>query len=308
MHRITGSTISGNLGHGISYQSTETSNHVLKIERSKITNNGMTSALSKKPTEAIHLNATNLVFQITNSYVAGNRNGGIYVGLRNDDQSFPSVRESFIHGNTIEKNRGSALLLEGTNGMTSSVKVTSNYFSFNLGRDSQGNVNSVCKITDVKTIFQGNFLYNNSGKYVVEFADIRKSLKFLNNTLNKNIGSGVNFGVTVLLNGLAQMHNNVFHNPYNRYQIMTTLQGSAVTVDARNNWWGVSVPRLIESLFMDRTKDYRLSLTVAFKPFLNLPPQKVLSGEYLLKNCVFTSVTIYTNQQLGDPKFVYDLV
>lgn len=290
MHRITGSTISGNLGHGISYQSTETPNHVLKIERSKITNNGMNSAPSKKPSEAIHLNATNLVFQITNSYVAGNRNGGIYVGLRNDDHSFPSVRESFIHGNAIEKNRGSALILEGTNGLTSNVQVTSNYFSFNLGTDWQGNANNVCKITDVTTIFQGNVLYNNSGKYIVEFANIQTSLKFLNNTLNKNIGLGVNFGVTVLLNGLAQMHDNVFQNPYNRYQIMTTLKGSPVTVDARNNWWGVSVPRLIESLFMDKTKDYRLSLTVAFKPFLNFPPLKVLSGEYLLKKIAYSLV------------------
>ena len=285
MHRITGSTISGNLGHGISYKSTETSNHVLKIERSKITNNGMSSEPSRKPFEAIHLNTTNLVFQITNSFVAGNRNGGIYVGLRNDDHLFPSARESYIHGNTIENNRGSALLLDGTSGLTSNVKVTRNYFSFNLGTDWQGNVDSVCKLTDVTTIFQGNVLYNNSGKYIVEFANIQTSLTFMNNTLSKNIGLGVNYGVTVLLNGFAQMHNNVFHNPYNRYQIITTLQGSPVTVDARNNWWGVSVPRLIESFFMDKTKDYRLSLTAAFKPFLNLPPRKVLSGKYI-KKCV----------------------
>ncbi len=249
----------------------------MQIERCKVINNGLSPTLGKM-FGAIHLNATNQLFRIINSYLADNRNGGVYAKLQKEDDSMENTSiamASHIHGNTVERNRGKALLLEGTTGQTSNVNVTSNFFTLNMARDS------VCNITDVTVAFQGNFLFNNSGLYVVEFNFLGTSvsrLHFVNNTLYKNRGLGVNYGVTVLLNGASEMHYNVFQNPNNRYQISSTLTGSAVTVNATLNWWGESAQSSVASLIRDKTKDYRLSLTVLFKSILHLPPQGTLSG------------------------------
>ena len=278
-YQITESIVSGNLGHGISSTSTETKNHVFQIERSKITRNGVSPAANKKSLEGIHLNATNQVFQIVNSYLAENKNGGIYAKLQKRDVPMPLSNGNHIHGNTVEYNRGKALFLQGTTGQTLDVKVTSNYFSFNLAKDWQEKIESVCKMSDLAVLLQGNFLYNNSGQYILDFNSPQSNLRFLNNTLYRNRGLGDNYGVTVLCNGVAEMHGNVLENPNNRYQISTTLQGSPVTVNATSNWWGESVLNLVASVIMDKTKDYRLSLTVFFKPFLHFPPQKALSGK-----------------------------
>ena len=279
LHRITESTVSGNLGHGISCTSTETDNHIFHIERSKVTNNGISSSFGKKQLEGVHLNATNQVFQIINSFLSGNRNGGLYAKLQIKDGFIPVSAESHIHGNTFEYNRGSVLFLEGTTDQYSNVKATSNYYSVNFASDSHGKVTSVCNITDLNVLFQGNVVYNNSGQYIMVFGSSQGSLRLLNNTFYRNRGLGINYGVTVLLNGKAEIHNNVFQNPNNRYQISTTLQGSRVSVDAKSNWWGESVLSLVESLIKDKTKDYRLSLLVDFQPFLYLPPQEVISGK-----------------------------
>jgi len=96
------------------------------------------------------------------------------------------------------------------------------------------------------------------------------------------LGLNVIYGVTILCNAAAEMHGNVIQNPGNRYQISTTWQGEQITVNATSNWWGESVANLIASLIMDKTKDYRLTLTVSFKPFVQLPPQRVISGIFFL--------------------------
>ena len=77
------------------------------------------------------------------------------------------------------------------------------------------------------------------------------------------------------------MHGNVLENPGNRYQISTTLQGNQVIVNATSNWWGDSAANLIASHIMDKGKDYRLSITVIFKPFVQFPPQRAISGKLL---------------------------
>ena len=272
-YRITESIFSGNAEQGISYTSTLTESHLLIIERSKITDNG----------EGIYLNAANQVFQIVNNYLAENKNGSIYSRVLNQESaSRPLV--SYIHGNTFESNRGRSLFLQGITGPYLNVKVTNNYFSYNLAVDLDGTVNSVCKLESLYTHFQGNFFYNNIGQYVVEYSfpgTTVTALRFLNNTLYKNsaVGLNVNYGVTILCNGRAEMDGNVLQNPRNRYQLSTTLQGSEVIINATSNWWGENMPDKIASLIMDRTTDYRLSLTFAFKPFVKLPPQKVVSGK-----------------------------
>ena len=129
---------------------------------------------------------------------------------------------------------------------------------------------------------EGNFFYNNSGKYVLEYdhspADVT-GLTFANNTLYRNVGLGVNFGVTILCNAAAKMHNNILENPRNRYQISTSLKGRLTVVNASSNWWGAGTLKLIVPLIMDKTKDYRLSLTVIYEPFVRLQPQVVASGK-----------------------------
>ena len=226
------------------------------------------------------------MFEIVNNYIAGNNNGGIYSKVLNElSTTRPPV--SHIHANTIEYNKGGILRVEGVSGPYMNVNVSNNYFSRNLARDLDGKANSVCVITKLWAIVQGNFFYSNVGHYVLLYDNSQTStvgLRFVNNTLYKNGARGldVNYGATILCNGTAEIHGNVFQNPNNRYQFSTTMRGSPITVNATFNWWGENVPNLISSLIMDKTTDYRLSITVAFQPFVKLPPQTAISGKYFL--------------------------
>jgi len=281
-HRITESILSGNSEQGISYTSTQTKNHLLRIERCKITNNG-----GRSP-GAIHLNAVNQAFELFNNHLAENRNGSLYSRVHYEETESRNGLKNLIHGNTFDSNRGVSLFLEGVTGPYFNVKITNNYFSDNFAEDPDGKVNSVCRITNIRAHVQGNYFYNNIGRYAFEYSYAGENdivLQFLNNTLYKNSALGLNviYGVTILCNAAAEMHGNVIQNPGNRYQISSTLQGKQITVNATSNWWGESVANLIATFIMDKTKDYRLTLTVLFKPFVQLPPQRIFSG----KHCFF---------------------
>ena len=269
------------MDHGIAYTSTQTGNHIFRLERSRITNNGLESVLDGNSPGAVYLNTENQVFEIFNNYFAGNRNGTVHVRLQNEE-SVPALPNSQFHSNTIELNRGRSLYFEGISGPFLSVKVTDNYFSMNLATDKDMIGHSICKISNVIAHVQGNFFYNNSGQYVLEYdhstADVT-GLTFTNNTLYRNVGLGVNFGVTILCNAAAKMHNNILENPRNRYQISTSLKRRPTVVNATSNWWGAGTLKLIVPLIMDKTKDYRLSLTVIYEPFVRLQPQVLTSGK-----------------------------
>ena len=286
VHQVTGSVFRGNEKQGIHYTTTQSQRHIFRVERCQVTSNGLNPVLSGSLPGAIHLNALKQVFQIVNNYIAGNDNGGIHSKILNEvSTTRPPV--SHIHANTIEYNKGGILRVEGVSGPYMNVNVSNNYFSQNFARDLDGKANSVCVITKLWAIVQGNFFYRNVGHNVLLYDNSQTStvgLRFVNNTLYKNGARGlsVNHGTTILCNGRAEIHGNVLQNPNNRYQFSTTMRGSPITVNATFNWWGENVPNLISSLIMDKTTDYRLSITVVFQPFVKLPPQRAISGQYLL--------------------------
>lgn len=282
LHHISECTVSGNLGYGINYQSTQAGGHLFRIERSKIENNGLSSRFTGATYEAIHLEAVNQVFQVYNNYLADNKNMTFYAKMKNEE-SAPTLPTSQLHANVIEWNRGATLLLEGSYGPYLSVKVTDNYFSMNLATDLDDNRHSVCNISNLVAHLEGNFFYNNSGQYVLEYSFplvSGRGLTFVNNTLFKNEGVGANYGITILCNGEAEMHGNVLQNPRNRFQFSTTWRGNPVNVNATSNWWGENALQLVAPLIMDKTKDYRLTLTVIFEPFVKLQPQATISGKF----------------------------
>lgn len=280
-HSITESTISGSLGRAISYTTTQNGKHLFKIEHSKIINNGLNAFNQRKSPGAIYLNSANQVFQMLNNYVAENQNGGLVSRmLSKETDAFPP--NSFIHANTFDANRGGTLHLERISGSYGNVKVTDNYFSLNLGIDLDGKVHSIFKISNLVTLMQGNFFYNNSGQYIVQYyypGGRGAGLIFNNNTLVRNRGLGIYYGVTMLCNGRAEMHYNFMQNTRNRYQFSTTFKRSPVTVNATSNWWGEGLLRLVSPVIMDKTKDYRLSVTVIFQPFITSQPVSVMSGK-----------------------------
>jgi len=269
------------LDRAIVYDATLTESHIFRLERSRITNNGLKSFFDGSSPGAVYLNAANQVFQIFNNYFAGNKNGTVHSRLEND-VLVPLLPISQFHANTIELNRGRSLFLEGMSGPFLNVKVTNNYFSVNVATNQDMMEHSIFKISNVIAHVEGNFFYNNSGKYVLEYdhspANVT-GLTFSNNTLYRNVGFGVNFSVTIFCNAAARMHNNILENPRNRYQITTLLKGKPTVVNATSNWWGAGILRLIAPVILDKTKDYRLSLTVIYEPFLRLQPQVVTSGK-----------------------------
>lgn len=285
MHRVSESVFSSNDEQGISYVSNWSKSHILKIERCQITNNGLSPVFNGKPSGAIHLSAINQVFKIVNNYLAENKNGAIFSSVLHEDPPTEPKLISQIHANTLESNNGGTLILEGNSEPFLNVNVTDNYFSLNLAQDWNGKANSVCNITRLLAIVRGNFFYKNIGHYVFLYDFPKKDvtgLQFVNNTLYKNSASGlsVKYGATILCNGGAQIHGNVLQNPGNRYQISTTMRGSSFIANATFNWWGESKPDLIAFLILDNKKDYRLSLTVVFQPFIALLPRRVISGKY----------------------------
>ncbi|XP_022809251.1 uncharacterized protein LOC111346215 [Stylophora pistillata] len=281
VHQVTGSVFNGNSKQGILYTTTQRERHIFRVERCQVTNNGLNPVLSGSLSGAIYLNAFQQVFEIVNNYISGNNNGGIYSKVLNGlSTTRPPV--SHIHANTIEYNKGGILHVEGVSGPYLNVVVSNNYFSRNLARDWDGKANSVCIITKLWAIVQGNFFYSNVGHYVLLYDNSQTNgvgLRFVNNTLYKNGARGfdVNYGATILCNGTAEIHGNVFQNPSNRYQFSTTMRGSPVTVNATFNWWGEGEANFISALIMDKTTDYRLSITVVFQPFVRLPPQTAIS-------------------------------
>ena len=281
--------------------------HLFRIERSKIVNNGLSPSLNKIYPGAIFLNASNQVFQIFNNYLAKNRNGTLYSTIQNDE-SAPNQPISQLHANTIESNKGGTVFLEGISGAYLTVKVTDNYFSVNLAMDLDHYVHSICNISNLVAHLRGNFFYNNSGQYVLEYSfpvTYVTGLTFLNNTLFRNHGLGVNYGATILCNGRAEMHGNVIENPRNHYQISTTWQAGSIIVNATLNWWGEGVLTLIAPLIMDSTKDNKLSLKVIFQPFIQLQPQRVLSSKFrsgfVNFFCCPTDITSMAVRQLDYP-------
>ena len=134
LHTISESTISGSLDHGIAYTSSQTENHLFRLERSRITNNGLEPFVDVNSRGAVYLSATNQVFQIFNNYFAGNKIGTVHSRLQNEE-SVPVLPNSQFHSNTIEFNRGRSLFMEGISGPFLNVFVTNNYFSMNLATD-----------------------------------------------------------------------------------------------------------------------------------------------------------------------------
>ena len=269
------------MDRAIVYDSTLTESHIFRLERSRITNNGRKSFIDGTSPGAVYLNAANQVFQIFNNYFAGNKNGTVHSRLENGEV-VPLLPISQFHANTIELNRGGTLFLEGMSGPFLNVEVTNNYFSVNVATNQGMIEHSIFKMSNVKAHVEGNFFYNNSGKYVLEYdhspANVT-GLTLANNTLYRNVGLGVNLSVTILCNAAARMHDNILENPRNRYQISTSLKGIPTVVNATSNWWGAGILKLIVPLILDKSKDYRLSLTVIYEPFVPKQPQVVTSGK-----------------------------
>ena len=269
------------MDRAIVYDATLTDGHIFRLEHSRITNNGLKSYFDGSSPGAVYLNAANQVFQIFNNYFAGNKNGTFHSRLEND-VLVPLLPISQFHANTIELNRGRSLFLEGMSGPFLNVKVTNNYFSVNVAANKDMIEHSILEISNVIAHVEGNFFYNNSGKYVLEYDHSLENvtgLTFANNTLYKNVGLGVNFSATILCNAAARIHGNILENPRNRYQISTSLKGRPTVVNATSNWWGAGILKLIVPLILDKSKHYWLSLTFIYEPFVRKQPQVVTSGK-----------------------------
>ena len=276
-HSLVANVLSENRGHGIKYTSIWTKSPDIFIGGSIITNNG-NSPLRNAQTGAIFLETSNRRFYIFNNLIAENRIGGIYAKLEGGSK----MGRSQIYRNTILKNGKIALLLETRSGRACCVEITNNSFSHHKGYDCPSGQCSVCNMTNVMYSLKGNFIYNNTGLYIIEHHypnRLTKGHEFLENLLYHNRATGTAYGVTILCDGPVEMHHNHLKNPSNLYEIASSNNGGSFDIDARSNWWGSGTEQTVSNKIFDRYKDHTIQSAVMFRPFQKLPSQNVLSGE-----------------------------
>ena len=103
------------------------------------------------------------------------------------------------------------------------------------------------------------------------------SVTITNNLIDSNSRYGINGGGTITSNTITNNQIGI-HNPQagiiSDNNIVGNTQNSitaaAVSIDAQNNWWGISDPATINQTIYDSKDDYHLG-TIRFAPFLTQP-------------------------------------
>jgi hypothetical protein len=288
-HQVLNNIISDNGGHDIIYRSTPNTKDTLSVIRNKILGNG--DSILVKPstsTGAVFIEIKDKSFLLSNNHIAGNKIGGVYLRTETSDgQPFKGrkSKESWIYGNTFLQNGKEAIYLVSNKGIASDVVyIKNNSLLSNYGKGYDDSKHSIVKVKDVFSQIEGNFFFNNSGLVIMEYGFSNKDYKGLQcikNTFYLNFGTSREYGATIRTNGPIQYHSNNLKNPYNLYEMDTTLSAVTDPVNATMNWFGFGLKPTVKSRLRDNDVDYRLPKAL-FEPFVRIQPRNILSCEYLV--------------------------
>ncbi|XP_048576746.1 uncharacterized protein LOC5510655 isoform X3 [Nematostella vectensis] len=274
-HELLNSELTNHREHGILYESTTSVTRRASIHRCTIIGNGESD--TQEASGGVAGDTVDMTVSLTNNYITGNPGGGVHLKIKTSEGKRKTG--SLIYGNTLLENEKEAVFLESSNlESLGNVGLRDNVFGSNAGTGFQNAQHSTLKILNVATSIHGNLFYNNSGLFTMEytFSDKKVRQKCENNHFFLNYGTANDYGATIRTNGPLEYHGNSLKNPYNLYELDTTLSAVSDPVNATRNWFGFGLKPTVESRIRDNEDDYRLPL-VLFEPFNRIQPRNRFS-------------------------------
>ena len=176
----------------------------------------------------------------------------------------------------------------GTNNAT--VRMTKNTIQHNLADEAH----SLVQFNNMSVELEGNFLYNNTGKWTLEIGSDsecnRLPVRAEGNIFWFNAALKHAAQYTVCVNATdVTFRENILNNPTNDYELSTRPTGDVnvtdASIDFANNWWGSGVADFVQ----DRIKDGRVIEglpVVTSSPFDKVPPSGLHFSSKSLAYCV----------------------
>ncbi|OAD61568.1 hypothetical protein WN48_00079 [Eufriesea mexicana] len=225
-------------------------------------------------------NTQSLYFR--NNAVRKNQGG---LSIRADSRGSATSLEGWIHNNVFAENFNKpALYVEGRQSSPyQEVTIFRNYFTKN---NAPYDNNIVLK--QVVSNMTLNYLHGNLGAHLLEisgFEGVRLPIyqSTSHNGFYKNYAVDRNGRSTVVAGTPGQQYvDNVFFNPDNDYEMLTTNRSQQIEmwrshIDARHNWWGYNETLAVAGRIRDRGDSPEL-LQVDYQPF-HMSNKSVLNGK-----------------------------
>ncbi|XP_076628397.1 C-type lectin domain-containing protein bark beetle [Colletes latitarsis] len=283
-HNVSYSIISNCREGAIKYASAGEVNAIMTLERNQFTNNceklyGNFSTCKS----ALWLDVQNtqsLYFR--NNLVQKNQGG---LSIRADSRGSATSLKGWIHNNLFAENfNRPALYVEGRQSSPyQEVTIFRNYFTKN---NAPYDNNIILK--QVVSNMTLNYLHGNLGAHLLEISGFERVRLPIYQSTSHN-GFYKNYAVnrdgrsTIVAGTPGQQYvDNVFFNPDNDYEMLTTNRSQQLEmwrshVDARHNWWGYNETLAVAGRIRDRGDSPEL-LQVDYQPF-HMSNLSVLNGK-----------------------------
>lgn len=283
-HNISYSVISNCREGAIKYASAGEVNAMMTLEYNQFMNNceklyGNFSTCKS----AVWLDVQNTQSLFFRNNAVRRNQGGL--SIRADSRGSATSLEGWIHNNVFAENFNKpALYVEGRQSSPyQEVTIFRNYFTKN---NAPYDNNIILK--QVVSNMTLNYLHANLGAHLLEisgFDGVRLPIyqSTSHNGFYKNYAVDSNGRSTIVAGTPGQQYvDNVFFNPDNDYEMLTTNRSQQLEIwrshiDARHNWWGYNETLAVAGRIKDRGDSPEL-LQVDYQPF-HMNNESVLNGK-----------------------------
>ncbi|XP_031833217.2 C-type lectin domain-containing protein bark beetle [Nomia melanderi] len=283
-HNISYSVISNCREGAIKYASAGEVNAIMTLERNQFTNNceklyGNFSTCKS----ALWLDVQNTQSLFFRNNLVRQNQGGL--SIRADSRGSATSLKGWIHNNLFAENLNKpALYVEGRQSSPyQEVTIFRNYFTKNSAPYDNNIV-----LKQVVSNMTLNYLHGNLGAHLLEISGFeRVRLPIYQSTSHngfyKNYALDRNGRSTIVAGTPGQQYvDNVFFNPDNDYEMLTTNRSQQLEmwrshIDARHNWWGYNESLAVAGRIRDRGDSPEL-LQVDYQPF-HMNNKSVLNGK-----------------------------
>ena len=172
--------------------------------------------------------------------------------------------------------KGGVIYVNNTGENNATLTVTKNNLRHNSAHESR----SLVQFVNMTVAMEGNLLYNNSAKYMLEVgSDSERNLPSVRadgNIFWFNVGlkHAAQYTVSVKATNVT-FRGNILNNPANTYELSTRemddVEANDANIDFANNWWGSGLGEVVKSRIRDG-RSVRNLPTVISSPFEVDPP------------------------------------